>query len=112
MRNQNAETILGIRKLTRDLLCLRSELSGEILLIVASNGGNIELRQLFKLMRMTPAAVRQNIQLLMNDGHLELRQHMTNRRCKVVCLTDKGLAVMREYEQQIQNCLSRWKNAD
>lgn len=112
MRNQNAQIILSVSKLTRDLLCLRSELSGEILLIVASSSGEIELRQLFKLMRMTPAAVRQNLQLLINDGHLELRQHTTNRRCKVVCLTDKGLAVMREYERQVQKCLSGWGAVD
>ena len=108
MRNKNAQIVLCVRKLTHDLLCFRSELSGEILLIVTSSSGTIELRQLFKLIRMTPAAVRQNVQLLINDDYLELRQHPTNRRCKIVCLTDRAWAVMRKYEQEVQKCLSGW----
>ena len=64
MRNKNAQIVLSVREVTHHLLCFRSELSGEILLIVKSSSRKIELRQLLKLIRMTPAAVRQNIQLL------------------------------------------------
>ena len=108
MRIQNAQVILDVRRVTRDLLCFRGEWSGEILLLVASSSQTIELRQLFRLMRMTPTAVRQHIQLLINDGYLDLRQHRTNRRCKVVCLTDKGLALMCEYEQEVQKHMTGW----
>ena len=110
MRDQNAHTVLKLRKVSHELLCLKSPLSCEILLIVASGGGAVELRQLFKLMRVTPVAVRLNVQSLIEDGRLELRQHTTNRRCKVVCLTDKGWALMQEYEQQVQSCLSGWSH--
>ena len=108
MLNQNAHVLLSLRKVSREVLCFKSQLSPEILLIVASASGAIELRQLFKGMGMTPTAIRLNIQSLIEDGYLELRQHPTNRRCKVVCLTDKGWALMRDYEQQVQNCLSGW----
>ena len=110
MRDQNAHTVLKLRKVSHELLCLKSPLSREILLIVASGGGAVELRQLFKLIRMTPVAVRLNVQSLIEDGRLELRQHETNRRCKVVSLTNKGWALMREYEQQVQICLSGWSH--
>ena len=111
MHSQNARVLLGLRKVSHELLCFKSPFLREILLIVASASGAIELRQLFKLMKMTPTAVRLNIQSLIEDSYLELRQHPTNRRCKVVCLTDKGWALMREYEQQVQKCLSGWSRA-
>ena len=112
MLNQNARALLSLTEVSHGLLCFKSPLSREILLTVASGSGAVELRQVLKLMRMTPAAVRLNIQSLIENGHLELRQHETSRRCKVVCLTDKGWTLMREYEQQVQKCLSGWSHVN
>jgi DNA-binding MarR family transcriptional regulator len=108
MLDRNAHTLLRLRKISRELLSFKSALSRDILIIVASGSGAVELRQLFKLIRMTPTAVRLNVQSLIDDDYLELSQHMTNRRCKIVRLTDKGWALMRQYEQQVQNCLKEW----
>lgn len=111
MISQNAHVLLSLRKVSHELLCFKSPLSREILLNVASVSGAVELRQLFKRIRMTPTAVRLNIQALIEDGYLDLRQHPTNRRCKIVCLTDKGWGLMRAYEQQVQQCLNGWSHA-
>ena len=108
MLPQNAHTLIRLGEVSRELLRFKSPFSRDILLFVASGSGELELRLLFKQMRMTPAAVRLNVQSLIEDGCLELRQHPTNRRCKVVCLTDDGWALMREYERQIQKCLGGW----
>ena len=108
MLPQNAHTLIKLAEVSRKLLRFKSPFSRDILLFVASSNGELELRLLFKLMRMTPAAVRLNVQSLIEGGYLELRQHPTNRRCKVVCLTAGGWALMREYERQIQKSLSGW----
>ena len=108
MLSQNAHTLVKIGEVSRKLLRFKSPFSKDILLFIASSNGELELRLLFKQMRMTPAAVRQNVQSLIEGGYLELRQHPTNRRCKVVCLTDDGWKLMREYERQIQKCLRGW----
>ncbi len=108
MLDCNAFAVLKLRKVSRELLPFRSSLSLDILLILASGRGEFELRELFKLIRATPTATRLHVQSLIDDGLIELGQHPTNRRCKVVNLTNAGWTLMREYELQIQECFSGW----
>jgi len=109
MLDCNARALLSLRKISRDLLPFRSSLSRDILLIIASGRGQFELRALFKLIGATPTATRLHVQSLIDDGFVELRQHPTNRRCKVVSLTENGWTLMRGYERQAQECLSLWR---
>lgn len=108
MHALNARALLDLKKLSRALLPCRSALSRDILLIIASEGGAYELRQLFKFIAATPTATRLHVQSLMDDGLVELGQHETNRRCKVVSLTEQGWTLMREYERQAHEILSHW----
>lgn len=109
MLDCNASALLSLRKISRDLLRFRSSLSRDILLIIASGRGQFELRALFKLIGATPTATRLHVQSLIDDGFVELQQHPTNRRCKVVSLTENGWTLMRGYERQAQECLSLWR---
>ena len=109
MLDCNARALLSLRKISRDLLPFRSSLSRDILLIIASGRGQFELRALFKLIGATPTATRLHVQSLIDEGFVELRQHPTNRRCKVVSLTENGWMLMRGYERQAQECLNLWR---
>ena len=109
MLDCNAHTLLELRNISRKLLLFKSPLSQEILLIVASGNGSCELRQLFKQIEATPTAIRLHVQSLMEDGYVELCLHETNRRCKLVRLTDKAWRLMREYERQCQQALLAWR---
>jgi len=109
MLNCNAKALLSLRKVSRNLLPFRSSLSRDILLTIASGRGQFELRALFKLIGATPTATRLHVQSLIDDGLIELQQHPTNRRCKIVSLTENGWTLMRAYEQQAQECLSLWR---
>ena len=111
MLDCNARAILKLRWISRSLLPFRSALSRDILLIVTSEGGAFELRKLFKIIAATPTATRLHVQSLIDDGFVELGQHLTNRRCKVVSLTEKGWTLMREYERQVQECVDEWRQA-
>jgi DNA-binding MarR family transcriptional regulator len=110
MLDCNARALLSLRKISRDLLPFRSSLSRDILLIIASGRGQFELRALFKLIGATPTATRLHVQSLIDEGFVELRQHPTNRRCKVVSLTENGWTLMRAYEREAQACLSLWRH--
>ena len=111
MLDCNALTLLDLDSIARKVLCFRSPLSREILLILASCCGELELRKLYKKIEATPTAIRLHVQSLMDDGYVELCQHLTNRRCKLVQLTDKGRQLMQDYEQQVQKVLIAWRNA-
>ena len=109
MLDRNARVLLNLRKMSRDMLPARSSLSRDILLIVASEGGVFELRKLFKIIAATPTATRLHVQSLIDDGFVGLGQHPTNRRCKVVSLTQKGWSLMRAYERQAQESINAWR---
>ena len=111
MLDCNARALLNLTKVSRKLLPFRSSLSRDILLIIASERGLFELRELFKLIAATPTATRLHVQSLIDDGFITLEQHPTNRRCKVISLTENGWTLMREYEQQVQKCFSGWRHA-
>ena len=111
MLDCNALALLDLDGIGRKVLCFRSSLSREILLILASCCGECELRKLYKKIDATPTAIRLHVQSLMDDGYVDLSQHATNRRCKVLQLTDSGLALLREYEQQVHEALRGWQDA-
>ena len=108
MLDQNAHVVLKLGKVSQELFAFKSFLSREILLNVASHCGACELRKIYKLIEATPTAIRLHIQSLEDDAYVLLRPHDTNRRCKIVCLTHKGWALMREYEQQLDLMLQDW----
>ena len=109
MLDCNAHMMLELERISRELFLFKSPLSRQILLIVASHGGVCELRKLFKLMEATSIATRLHVQSLEEEDFVELCPHETNRRCKLIRLTDKGWALMREYERQCQLALSAWR---
>lgn len=94
---------------SRELFLFKSPLSRQILLTVTRYCGVCELRKLFKLMEATAIAIRLHVQPLEEEGFVELCPHETNRRCKLIKLTDKGWTLMREYERQCQQALSGWR---
>ena len=109
MLDCNAHILLELERISRELFLFKSPLSRHILLIVASHGDVCELRKLFKLMQATSIATRLHVQSLEEEDFVELCPHETNRRCKLIRLTDKGWALMREYERQCQLALSAWR---
>ena len=109
MMEANAQVLLEIKKVSHQLLQIKSQLSHDILLTIASYNGTCDLRILFKKIEATPAAIRLHVQGLEDEGYVYVCTHQTNRRCKVACLTDKGLNLMRGYEREIQNALNSWQ---
>ncbi len=109
MLHHNASALLQLGTVSRQLLCFRSPMSREILLLLASGGGSYELRRLYKQIDATHTAVRLHVQSLMEDGYVELCQHPTNRRCKIVQLTDKGQQLMKDYEAALRPILANWR---
>ena len=108
MLDRNAQIMLELESISRELFLFKSPLSRQILLVVVSRSGVCELRKLFKLMEATAIATRLHIQSLEEEGYVELSPHETNRRCKLIRLTAKGVALMREYELRCQQALAAW----
>ena len=109
MRKERARIILDLRTLGDRLFRFKSTLSRVILLHIASHGGECELRTLMKTVEATPVAIRQHIQSLESEGYITLGAHVSNRRCKIVALTEKASAVLREYEEHLSDAADRWR---
>jgi len=109
MQACNAQVLLDFERTSLGLSDFKSRLSVHVLLVVATTGGVCELRKLFKLMDATAVSLRLHVQSLDDEGYMELYAHETNRRCKMLRLTDKGWALMREYERRCQLALSAWQ---
>lgn len=112
MQKQRAQIILELRMLGDRIFQFKSPLSRVILLRIASYGGECELRVLMKAIDASPVAVRQHIQSLESERYLTLGTHETNRRCKMVALTDKALALLRQYEASLSDAANRWISED
>ena len=109
MKKGNAQILLELRATETRLFRFKSSLSRLILLHVAMNGEDCELRQLMKAVDVTAVAARQHIQLLEHEGFLAVSAHKTNRRCKIVSLTKKSKDLLHDYEQEILATINRWE---
>ena len=85
-----------------------SMLSREVFLEVAAEGGELELRELYKRIQATSTAVRLHVQSLIDEDFLELSQHATNRRCKIVRLTTTGKEMLTQFERKAHSLISGW----
>lgn len=108
MRKERARIILDLRTLGDRLFRFKSTLSRVILLHIASHGGECELRTLMKTVEATPVAIRQHIQSLESEGYITLGAHISNRRCKMVSLTEKGSTLLQEYEARLSDAAAMW----
>ena len=110
MRAVNARIILDARATGASLFRFKSALSRVILLHIASMDGECELQVLIKKLDATSVATRQHIQLLETEGLLRIGQHPSNRRCKVVALTEKAWALLQHYEERLGRAILRWQS--
>lgn len=108
MRDAYAQIILDAREIGPSLFRFKSPLSRVILLHVACAGGRCELRTLLKRLEATSVAARQHIHSLVTDGFLKMDTHPSNRRCKVVSLTEKSRKLLTIYEARLQEMVLRW----
>lgn len=108
MRDAYAEIILDAREIGPSLFRFKSPLSRVILLHVAREGGQCELRTLLKRLEATSVAARQHIQSLVTEGFLVIETHPSNRRCKVVSLTESSRALLRTYERRLHEVAAKW----
>ena len=108
MRKERARIILDLRTLGDRLFRFKSTLSRVILLHIASHGGECELRTLMKTVEATPVAIRQHIQSLESEGYITLGTHVSNRRCKIIALTERASELLRDYEDHISDAALKW----
>ena len=108
MRKDRARIILDMRTLGDRLFRFKSTLSRVILLQIASHGGECELRTLMKTVEATPVAIRQHIQSLESKGYITLCAHVSNRRCKIVALTDRATELLCDYENHLSDAALKW----
>lgn len=108
MRAVNARIILDVRATGASLFRFKSALSRLILLHIASMDGECELRVLIKRLDATSVATRQHIELLETEGLLRIRQHPSNRRCKMVALTEKAWVLLQHYQEQLRRAVLGW----
>lgn len=109
MRAWNARTILDARATRASLFRFKSALSRVILLHIVSMEGECELRVLIKQLDATSVATRHYIQLLETEGLLRVGPHPSNRRCKIVGLTERAWALLKQYEAQLGVTVLRWE---
>lgn len=109
MRAGNARIILDARATGASLFRFKSALSRVILLHIASMEGECELRVLIKQLDATSVATRQHIQLLEMEGLLRVSPHPSNRRCKIVGLTEQAWELLKRYEAQLGAAVLRWE---
>lgn len=108
MREECARIIIEAREIGPSLFRFKSPLSRVILLHIALEGGTCELRSLLKRLEATSVAARQHIQLLVDEGLLHMEKHPSNRRCKVVSLTDSSRALLTQYENHLNDLVAKW----
>lgn len=108
MRSAYAQIILDARAIGPNLFRFKSSLSRLILLHVAREGGQCELRALLKQLDATSVAARQHIHSLVVEGFLDMETHRSNRRCKIVCLTDKSRLLLTDYEALLREAVLKW----
>lgn len=108
MREAYAQIVLDAREIGPNLFRFKSPLSRIILLHVAREGGQCELRILLKRLEATSVAARQHIQSLVTEGLLNIEKHPSNRRCKVVSLTESSRALLRTYERRLHEVAAKW----
>ena len=108
MRAGYAQIILEAREIGPSLFRFKSDLSRVILLHIAGEGGQCELRALLKQVEATSVAARQHIQSLVTEGFLNIETHPSNRRCKVVSLTESSRALLMRYEHRLHEVAAKW----
>lgn len=108
MRSAYAQIILDARAIGPNLFRFKSSLSRLILLHVAREGGQCELRALLKQLDATSVAARQHIHSLVTEGFLNMETHPSNRRCKIVCLTEKSRSLLKGYEALLNEAVLKW----
>lgn len=108
MDERNAHAILEIDKASRASFFFKSSLSRNILLTICKNGGYCELQHLLKSIHSGDLAARQHIKILEANGYVALSVHKTNKRCKTIELTEKSIALLLEFQTNIQNILKKW----
>lgn len=109
MKKDNALILLGLKETEGRLFRFKSALSKEILLHISISGEECEMRHLMKAVNVTPVAARQHIQLLEHEGFLAVSGHRSNRRCKMVSLTEKSRALLKEYEAALSEIIQNWE---
>lgn len=112
MRKAHAQLVLEARAVGPALFRFKSDLSRVILLNLVCLGGASELRILLRKLDATAVAARQHIQFLEIEGYLNVQTHETNRRCKIVCVTDKAWQLMSAYEAELATLARRWCNIE
>ena len=108
MREAYARIVLDAREIGPSLFRFKSPLSRVILLQVAREGGQCELRTLLKRLEATSVAARQHIQSLVTEGFLSIQTHPSNRRCKVVSLTEHSRGLLAQYEHRLHSVVAEW----
>ena len=109
MEKGNAKILHQLEGIGGKLFPFKSSLKREILLIIAAHGGVCDMRLIFKVSKATSIALRYSIKSLEEDGYVELFVDEADRRSKQIHFKERGVVLMREYEQQCGKLLSAWQ---
>lgn len=90
-----------------DILKIKTHISAVILFKIAASGGLIDMKDLLAASKHTPISIRLHIQYLLDSGIVEISPSETDRRSKVVKLTDSGRKMIEEFETIVEDHLPR-----
>ena len=110
MSPENAELLLAIDGIRERLFSFKSRLSLTILLIMSREGGACDLRLVLKAAATSPITTRQHVQMLIDDGFVEIGIDEAHRRAKRVALTSRGNELMRRFESEVAEVMPRWSH--
>lgn len=90
-----------------EILKIKTHVGAVVLFKIASHGGRIEMKELLTATKHTPIAIRLHIQYLIDAGIVEIHPSPTDRRSKIVEMTENGRRMIREFDSVVEDQLKK-----
>lgn len=107
MRTEISAFLYSVSTAQYDILKIKTHISAVILFKIAAQGGSIDMKDLLAASKHTPISIRLHIQYLLDSGIVEIKPSESDRRSKVVTLTNSGRRMIEDFEEIVEEQLPR-----
>ena len=101
MRADISAFLYSVSTAEYEILKIKTHISAVILFKIAAMGGSADMKDLLAASKHTPISIRLHIQYLLDSGVVEIIPSETDRRSKVVNLTEPGRRMIEEFESVV-----------